>query len=82
VLLDAPEKDPAAVAKDLGFEPADAGELDALCDQVIAANPDKVAEIKGGNDKLLNWLTGQVMKASTSKPNPKQVTDLLRGKLG
>jgi aspartyl-tRNA(Asn)/glutamyl-tRNA(Gln) amidotransferase subunit B len=82
VLLDAPEKDPAAVAKDLGFEPADAGELDALCDQVIAANPDKVAEIKGGNDKLLNWLTGQVMKASTSKPNPKQVTDLLKGKLG
>ena len=81
VLLDTPEKDPAAVAKDLGFEPADAGELDALCDQVIAANPDKVAEIQAGNDKLLNWLTGQVMKASTSKPNPKQVTDLLRGKI-
>jgi aspartyl-tRNA(Asn)/glutamyl-tRNA(Gln) amidotransferase subunit B len=81
VLLDAPEKDPAAVAKDLGFEPADAGELDALCDQVIAANPDKVAEIQAGNEKLLNWLTGQVMKASTSKPNPKQVTDLLKGKL-
>ena len=58
-----------------------AGELDALCDQVIAANPDKVAEIKAGNEKLLNWLTGQVMKASTSKPNPKQVTDLLKGKL-
>jgi len=82
VLLDAPERDPAAVAKELGFEPADAGELDALCDQVIAANPDKVAEIRAGNDKLLNWLTGQVMKASTSNPNPKQVTDLLKGKLG
>jgi aspartyl-tRNA(Asn)/glutamyl-tRNA(Gln) amidotransferase subunit B len=82
VLLDAPDRDPAAVAKDLGFEPADAGELDALCEQVIAANPDKVAEIRAGNDKLLNWLTGQVMKASASKPNPKQVTDLLRGKLG
>jgi aspartyl-tRNA(Asn)/glutamyl-tRNA(Gln) amidotransferase subunit B len=82
VLLDSPDRDPAAVAKDLGFEPADAGELDALCDQVIAANPDKVAEIQAGNDKLLNWLTGQVMKASTSKPNPKQVTDLLKGKLG
>jgi aspartyl-tRNA(Asn)/glutamyl-tRNA(Gln) amidotransferase subunit B len=81
VLLDAPDQDPAAVAKNLGFEPADAGELDALCAQVIAANPDKVAEIQAGNDKLLNWLTGQVMKASTSKPNPKQVTDLLKGKL-
>ncbi|TAE77313.1 MAG: Asp-tRNA(Asn)/Glu-tRNA(Gln) amidotransferase subunit GatB [Verrucomicrobia bacterium] len=82
ILLDAPDRDPAAIAKELGFEPADAGELDALCDQVIAANPDKVAEIKAGNEKLLNWLTGQVMKASTSKPNPKQVTDLLKGKLG
>ena len=81
VLLDAPDRDPAAVAKDLGFEPADAGELDALCDQVIAANPDKVADIKGGNDKLLNWLTGQVMKASTSKPNPKQVTEILQRKI-
>ncbi len=82
VLLDAPDKDPAAVAKELGFEPADAGELESLCDQVIASNPDKVAEIKGGNEKLLNWLTGQVMKASSTKPNPKQVTDLLKGKLG
>jgi aspartyl-tRNA(Asn)/glutamyl-tRNA(Gln) amidotransferase subunit B len=81
VMLDAPGKDPAAVAKDLGFEPTDAGELDALCDQVIAANPDKVAEIKAGNEKLLNWLTGQVMKAAPNKPNPKQVTDLLKGKL-
>ena len=60
----------------------DAGELDTLCDQVIAANPEKVAEIKGGNEKLLNWLTGQVMKAAPNKPNPKQVTDLLKGKLG
>ena len=82
VMLDAPDRDPAAVAKELGFEPTDAGELDTLCDQVIAANPDKVAEIKGGNEKLLNWLTGQVMKASSTKPNPKQVTDLLKGKLG
>lgn len=82
VLLEAPDKDPAAVAKELGFEPADAGELESLCDQVIAGNPDKVAEIKGGNEKLLNWLTGQVMKASATKPNPKQVTDLLKGKLG
>lgn len=81
VLFDHPEKDPAAIAKELGFEPTDAGELDGLCDQVISANPEKVAEIKGGNEKLLNWLTGQVMKASSTKPNPKQVTDLLKMKL-
>ncbi|BCU78864.1 Asp-tRNA(Asn)/Glu-tRNA(Gln) amidotransferase subunit GatB [Luteolibacter sp. LG18] len=82
VLFDSPDEAPAAIAKELGFEPTDAGELDTLCDQVIAANPEKVAEIKGGNDKLLNWLTGQVMKASSTKPNPKQVTDLLKAKLG
>ncbi|MCW1921210.1 Asp-tRNA(Asn)/Glu-tRNA(Gln) amidotransferase subunit GatB [Luteolibacter arcticus] len=81
VLLDAPDKDPAAVAKELGFEPADAGELDSLCDQVIAANPKQVDEIKAGNEKLLNFLTGQVMKASSSKPNPKQVTEILASKL-
>jgi len=81
VLFESPEKEPAAIAKELGFEPTDTGALDSLCDQVIAANPEKVAEIQGGNDKLLNWLTGQVMKASPSKPNPKQVTDLLRAKL-
>jgi aspartyl-tRNA(Asn)/glutamyl-tRNA(Gln) amidotransferase subunit B len=82
VLLDAPDKDPAAVAKELGFEATDSDELGGLCDQVIAANPEKVAEIKAGNDKLLNWLTGQVMKAAPNKPNPKTVTDLLKGKLG
>jgi len=82
ILFTNPDREPALIAKELGFEPTDAGELDTLCDQVIAANPEKVAEIQAGNDKLLNWLTGQVMKASTSKPNPKQVTDLLRTKLG
>jgi len=81
VLLDSPDKDPAAVAKELGFEPADAGELEAFCDQAIAANPDQVAEIRAGNEKLVNFLTGQVMKASKGKANPKQVTEILRAKL-
>ncbi len=81
VILDSPEKDPAAVAKDLGFEPADAGELESFCDQAIAANPSQVEEIKSGNEKLINFLTGQVMKLSKGKANPKQVTEILRGKL-
>ncbi len=81
VLLEAPEKDPAAIAKEMGFEPADAGELEAFCDQAIAANPKQVAEIKAGNDKLINFLTGQVMKLSKGKANPKQVTEILRSKL-
>jgi len=76
-----PEKDPAAVAKELGFEPADTGAIDGIIDEVISNNPEKVAEIVGGNEKLMNWLTGQVMKASKGKANPKLVTDAIKSKL-
>ena len=79
-----PTEAPAAVAKSLGFEPADTGALEALADTVISENPDKVAQIKEGNAKLLNFLTGQVMKAgkaSSQKLNPKVVTQLLQTKL-
>jgi len=81
VLLESPDRDPADVAGEMGFEPADAGELEAFCDQAIAANPKQVEEIRAGNEKLVNFLTGQVMKLSKGKANPKQVTGILRGKL-
>ncbi len=80
-LLEEPGRDPAEVAKAMGFEPADAGELEAFCDQAIEANPKQVAEIQSGNEKLVNFLTGQVMKLSKGKANPKQVTEILRSKL-
>ena len=76
-----PTRDPAEVAKDLGFEPADTGAIDALIEEAISSNPEKVSEIQAGNEKLVNWLTGQVMKASKGKANPKQVTDSIRTKL-
>ncbi|MEY4484170.1 MAG: Asp-tRNA(Asn)/Glu-tRNA(Gln) amidotransferase subunit GatB, partial [Verrucomicrobiota bacterium] len=73
----------ADIIKKKGFEQvSDTGALEALCDQVIAANPDKVAEFKAGNDKVLNWMTGQIMKSSGGKANPKVLGELLRGKLG
>ena len=84
-IWETPNADPAKVAKELGFEPADTGQLEAWVGEVITGNPDKVEEIKGGNAKLLNFLTGQVMKAGKAagqKPNPKAVTELLQGKLG
>jgi aspartyl-tRNA(Asn)/glutamyl-tRNA(Gln) amidotransferase subunit B len=81
VLFDSPTKSPAAIADSLGFKKAEAGELEALVDAAIANNPAEVAAVKAGNEKLLNFLTGQVMKSATSKPNPKQVTELLRAKL-
>ena len=69
------------VIKDLGFEPADSSEIESMVDEVICKNPEKVAEIKAGNDKLINWLTGQVMKLSKGKANPKIIGDLLRNKI-
>ena len=68
----------AEAAKLLGFEKADSSFLDGIVAEVIAANPDKVQEILGGNDKLLNWLTGQVMKTARGKANPKMVTEALK----
>jgi aspartyl-tRNA(Asn)/glutamyl-tRNA(Gln) amidotransferase subunit B len=59
----------------------DTGALEAIVDEVIAANAKNVAEFKAGNEKALNGLVGQIMKASKGKANPQQVNDLLRSKL-
>ena len=81
VMFVEPAQDPGAIADRLGFKPAEAGELEGLCDAVITNNPSEVAAVKAGNEKLLNFLTGQVMKSATTKPNPKLVTEMLRAKL-
>ena len=60
----------------------DSGELEAIVDAVLAANPKNVEEYKGGNGKALNALVGQIMKGSKGKANPQQVNDLLKKKLG
>ncbi len=59
----------------------DTGALEKIVDEVIAANAKNVAEFQAGNDKALNALVGQIMKASKGKANPQQVNDLLRSKL-
>ena len=61
---------------------SDAGELEKLVGDVLAANPKNVEEYRAGNGKALNALVGQIMKASQGKANPQQVNDLLRKKLG
>ena len=60
----------------------DAGALEQIITEVIAANPDNVAQFKAGKDKAFNALVGQVMKASKGKANPQQVNALLRARLG
>ena len=59
----------------------DSGELEAIVDRVLAANPKNVEEYKAGNGKALNALVGQIMKGSKGKANPQQVNDLLKKKL-
>ena len=52
-----------------------------MVDEIIAANPDKVAQAKA-KPKLVGWFVGQVMKASGGKANPQAVNELLKRKLG
>ncbi len=59
----------------------DTGALEAIVDEVIAANPGNVEQYRAGKDKAFNALVGQVMKASKGKANPQQVNTLLKGRL-
>jgi aspartyl-tRNA(Asn)/glutamyl-tRNA(Gln) amidotransferase subunit B len=59
----------------------DSGALEAIIDEVLAANPDNVAQFRAGKDKAFNALVGQAMKASKGKANPAQVNEMLKKKL-
>ena len=59
----------------------DTGALEAIIDEVMAANPKNVEEFRAGNTKALNGLVGPIMKASKGKANPAQVNELLLKKL-
>lgn len=72
-LLESSEQSPAAIAREKGFEPADSSEIEKLIDQAISENPGPAGEVSEGNDKAINFLTGQVMKLSRGKANPQQV---------
>ena len=61
---------------------SDLGALEAIVEQVVAANAKSVEEWRAGKDKAFNALVGQVMKASQGKANPAQVGALLRQRLG
>ncbi|KAI5915254.1 Asp-tRNA(Asn)/Glu-tRNA(Gln) amidotransferase subunit GatB [Thauera sp. 2A1] len=60
----------------------DIGAIEAIIDEVLAANPKSVEEFRAGKEKAFNALVGQAMKASKGKANPSQVNELLRKKLG
>ena len=75
-------KDAAAIVAEKGLEQiSDTGAIAAEIDNVIAANPGQVAAFKGGNEKVIGWFVGQVMKATGGKANPRTVNEILRKKL-
>jgi aspartyl-tRNA(Asn)/glutamyl-tRNA(Gln) amidotransferase subunit B len=74
--------DPRALVETRGMKQVtDLGAIEKVVDDIIAANPDKVAQAKA-KPQLVAWFVGQVMKSSGGKANPQAVNDLLRSKLG
>jgi len=74
--------DPRAIVQARGLtQVTDLGAIEKIIDEVIAQNPDKVAQAKI-NPKLIGWFVGQVMKSSGGKASPQAVNDLLKNKLG
>ena len=59
----------------------DLGAIETIVDEIIAKNPDKVAQAKA-KPTVIGWFVGQVMKASGGKANPQSVNELLKAKLG
>ncbi len=75
-------KAPAEIVTEQGLtQVSDTGALAAAIDQVIAANPDKVADYRAGREKLLQFFVGQVMRATQGKANPQLLNELLKQKL-
>jgi len=73
----------AAIVAEKGLEQiSDSTAIGAEIDKVIAANPGQVAEFKGGNEKVIGWFVGRIMKATGGKANPRTVNEILRKKLG
>ena len=75
-------KSAAAIVEERGIEQlSDASAIEALCDEVIAANPKPVADFRAGNAASLNFLKGQVMKLSQGKANPTLAGQILERRL-
>jgi aspartyl-tRNA(Asn)/glutamyl-tRNA(Gln) amidotransferase subunit B len=74
--------DPRTLVETRGMKQVtDLSAIEKVVDDIIAANPDKVAQAKA-KPALMGWFVGQVMKSSGGKANPQAVNDLLKSKLG
>ena len=74
--------DPRQIVETRGMKQVtDTGAIEAAVDAVIAANPDKVEQVKA-KPTMLGWFVGQAMKASGGKANPQALNEILKKKLG
>ena len=76
------EGDPDSIIANQGLtQISDTASIDALVDQVIAANPIQAAQFRAGKGKILGFFIGQIMKITRGQANPEQVNQALRRKL-
>jgi aspartyl-tRNA(Asn)/glutamyl-tRNA(Gln) amidotransferase subunit B len=74
--------DPKVIVQDRGMrQVTDTGAIEAACDAVIAANPDKVEQARA-KPTMIGWFVGQVMKQTGGKANPQSVNEIMKRKLG
>ena len=74
--------DPKEIVEKRGLrQVTDTGAIEAAVDQVIAANPQKVEQVRA-KPSMLGWFVGQVMVATGGKANPQAVNEVLKKKLG
>ena len=73
---------PAKIVESRGLrQVSDEGAITSAVDEVLASHPDKVAELRGGKEKLLGFFVGQVMKATAGKANPALVNQIIARRL-
>lgn len=76
------DQDPEELAKQLNLiQISDNSELERMVEQVMADNPKPVADLRGGEEKAIGYLVGQIMKLSSGKANPALVQKIIKSKL-
>ncbi len=82
IIAEEPEGEPAEIVERRGMKQVtDLGAIEAVVDQIIAANPGQVEAVKA-KPTMLGWFVGQAMKASGGKANPQALNEILKRKLG
>ncbi len=72
-------KQAAEIVEEKGLKQiSDSGEIEAIVTKIVAENAGQVEQFRSGNEKVLGWFVGQVMKATQGKANPKLVNEVLR----